>query len=253
MTLLNAADALFLGDAAVDRVYLGATQVWPADAPPSAFATWGDTEGATLTDSGRTLTWGGGAFANGYGVSDAVLAGKQRWQVKIRHDYAASPPPDDYYTAAGVWSRLPENYWGGNGIFHSAFTDPLQPAAGVSPNEGYTPCVTNGVWGAALDPALRMDDEPLFWFECCTDAYMVGADYIVELWIRQAWDGGTSTWMGGGDPATGADPTTVLSSANPHRIGASVFTSPGSQVSLLHPDDFIPTPPVTGFATGVPA
>lgn len=30
MPLLNAADAIYLGDRAVDRVYLGAVQVWPA-------------------------------------------------------------------------------------------------------------------------------------------------------------------------------------------------------------------------------
>lgn len=41
MPLLNTADALYLGANAVDRVYLGATQVWPTGAPD--VGTVGDT------------------------------------------------------------------------------------------------------------------------------------------------------------------------------------------------------------------
>jgi hypothetical protein len=250
MTLLNAAEAIYLGDRAVDRVYKGATQVWPSEGPPvGVYAAWGDSENATIDD--RTLTWGGAPFAGGFAISDAVLSGKQRWQMMHYVDYTADPEPQDYYTASGIWSRVPEDYWGGSGIFHSAFTSPLQPAGGISTNPGYTPFVTNGEWGAAIDADLSL--VPFYWYEYATLAYMVGADYIVEIWARQVWVGGVSEWLGGGDPVTETDPTSVLSSANPFRVGASVFYSPGSQVTLLHPDDYLPTPAVAGYATGIAA
>ena len=64
MTVLNTADDLFLGDAAVDAVYLGDTQVWP----PLAFSpidvpglhTWLDAQALALADGAVVARWPGG-------------------------------------------------------------------------------------------------------------------------------------------------------------------------------------------------
>ena len=39
MTVLNLADSLRLGSSAVDRLYLGASQVWPPATSPDEFST----------------------------------------------------------------------------------------------------------------------------------------------------------------------------------------------------------------------
>lgn len=227
----------------------------PGGTPPAVeYAGWGDSEGATLASGDRTLTWGGTPWACGYAVSDVPLAGKQRWQCLFLTDYAADPQPEDYFTAAGVWSRLPEEYWGGAEIFHSNSYSPSQPAAGISPTPYYTPIVVNGAWGFALNPA---DESMLPWwvFEFCSQVTFTGTHYVVEVWIRQVTPDGVSAWMGEGDPdpVAGTDATIAVIADNPWFVGASVHYSAGSQVTLLHPSDFLPTPPVAGFATGIVA
>ena len=52
MPLLNASEAIYLGDRAVDRVYRGAVQVWPASAPELVE----DWFGTKLTNGGGN--WG---------------------------------------------------------------------------------------------------------------------------------------------------------------------------------------------------
>lgn len=61
MTLLNAADAIYLGDQAVDRVYLGTEQAWPANAFNPAdygdLGLWVEADQLALADGDPVTVW----------------------------------------------------------------------------------------------------------------------------------------------------------------------------------------------------
>ena len=63
MTLLNEADAIYIGALQADRVYVGETLVWPSGAPPfvptdiAGLAVWLDASQLGLADGAAMTTW----------------------------------------------------------------------------------------------------------------------------------------------------------------------------------------------------
>lgn len=138
-----------------------------------------------------------------------------------RETLPTNAPPGQWYEAAGFHSALAG--WS-TGTYANA----------ALPGE-FSSSTTHGSSGSAQRHAICVD---------ATDPAEV------KIWVRTPTlpPPGTATWIGGGDPAAGTDPTLIMEGEGPAMIGATLSAA-GNSVEWIEPGDqqwtapsgFVPT------------